>query len=474
MAEPNESAPEPRQPPPDGAYTSLPSASAHSENKSKGADAKFASRPFVAATVLIGLGALTAAAYQGGRGVEFMARLLSPLAAAPRPAAESSAYTEPPAAAGISMETPSRSASATDRAVADSTGLILPQPGAAAASRPASLPEPPAGAAPDSQPKLRGFGHGGFGNFGGHQAVAGGASGGAVAGLPPQLAGIGARELASHPEVLPVLYKLLAYAKTDDQSGGFREATSHCGELYQCEHIGKQIAFTLSDGLRIVYTYMPGLAWGLRNHFDMTTPKGEHAQFSDSPLVLDLSGRGVATTAERTLFDLHGDGRREPLQGLAPGLGVLALGTGTDGRFLFGNRTDLDGDGKPDGYADGFEALWALARKARREGVISRRALARGRLGARELRALSRAYGLCVRLGALDGPAVTLEQAGVTALLLPAGTSRLTRDFDDRGDDVSRRDGASFERKDGSRGEYADVWFRDQTFQAQESLVTIE
>jgi hypothetical protein len=471
MSEPNEPAPEPRRPPPDGAYTSLPRAAAHSEKESKGAAAKSASRPLVAATVLIGVGALTAAAYQGGRGVEFMARLLSPAAAAPGPAAESPAYSEPPAAAAISMETRARPASAPDRAVADSTGLILPQAGAAAAAGPASPPEPPASAAP----KLRGFGHGGFGNFGGgHQAVAGGDSGGAGAGVPTQLAGLYARELASHPEVVPVLRKLFAYAKTDDQTGGFREAASHCGELYQCEHIGKQIAFTLSDGLRIVYTYMPGLAWGLRNHFDMTTPKGEHAQFSDSPLVLDLTGRGVATTAERTLFDLHGDGRRESLQALAPGLGVLALGTGTDGRFLFGNRTDLDGDGTPDGYADGFEALWALARKARREGVISRRALARGRLGARELRALTRAYGLRVRLGALNGPSMTLEQAGVTALFLPSGASRLTRDFDGRGDDVSRRGGAVFARKDGSRGEYADVWLRDQMVETKESLVTVK
>jgi hypothetical protein len=50
----------------------------------------------------------------------------------------------------------------------------------------------------------------------------------------------------------------------------------------------------------------------------------------------------------------------------------------------------------------------------------------------------------------------------------------LTRDFDGRGDDISRRDGAIFERKDGSRGEYADVWFRDQTVATKESLVTIK
>jgi hypothetical protein len=84
------------------------------------------------------------------------------------------------------------------------------------------------------------------------------------------------------------------------------------------------------------------------------------------------------------------------------------------------------------------------------------------------------AYGLCVRLGGLDGPARTLEQAGVTALVLPRAASRMARDFDGRGDDVSRRDGAVFERADGSRGEHADVWFRDQTFEPKGRLITLE
>ena len=37
--------------------------------------------------------------------------------------------------------------------------------------------------------------------------------------------------------------------------------------------------------------------------------------------------------------------------------------SGKDGSECFGNNTDLDGDGKADGYKDGFEALKALAQK---------------------------------------------------------------------------------------------------------------
>ena len=59
------------------------------------------------------------------------------------------------------------------------------------------------------------------------------------------------------------------------------------------------------------------------------------------------------------------------------------------GKQLLGNATDLDGDGRPDGYANGFEALKALATK-----YLGKQSVADGKLDQNELAALEQKAGL--------------------------------------------------------------------------------
>ncbi|MBI5210651.1 MAG: hypothetical protein HY927_11830 [Elusimicrobia bacterium] len=288
---------------------------------------------------------------------------------------------------------------------------------------------------------------------------------GAIGSLPPGLQALALRELGTHPESIPTLLRLWRYAQVDDQTGAFSEAMKLCGSLYGCERSGKWAVFVLSSGLRIQEAYDRSRPWGQRNEFVVTAPSGESAQLWASPLVFDLGGRGIGTDARLVAYDIDGDGRPELLHGLRPGCGILAFDrdrdgvSGSDGRELFGDATDLDDDGKPDGYPDGFEALWAFAAKAVREGVLPDGALAAARLGPSELRRLERAYGLELRLGGLPGAAEGLAGAGVAGIRLSRKPSRRTEDFDARGDAASTRDGAVFERAGGGTGAYADVWF---------------
>lgn len=278
---------------------------------------------------------------------------------------------------------------------------------------------------------------------------------GVLNGIPPQLTAIAAREVASHPRSIPVLLKLIEYAKLDDQSGAFRQATRLCGSLYRCVPKGVgRTDFILESGLKVAYTYVPSAAWGLRNQFQISSPDGQTAQYMDSPLVFDLGGDGVRARPSTLLFDLAGDGRARRVRDLSDA--VLAFDrdgdgvSGSDGRELLGNRTDLDGDGRADGFADGFAALRALAGKAGSDG----------RLDAEELAALSRQRGLRLLLGGLKGRAARLEDAGVAAVRLSAAPVRRERDFDGWGDDLMVQEGAVFERTDGSTGAYADAWLR--------------
>ena len=214
----------------------------------------------------------------------------------------------------------------------------------------------------------------------------------------------------------------------------------------------------------------PSKPMGQRHVYETITPgrdgKLEVTSFITSPLVFDLSGDGPSTSEGTVLFDLDGKGRADATQwinDLASGTGLLVfdLGrgkAGASGLQLFGNKTDLDGDGKPDGYKNGFEALNALAAKAVREKVLPPEALSAGRLDSKALAALGRAYGLAMRVGGFHGRVVSLEQAGVRDIALSSARVERVAGFDGRGNDVSLQPGATFVRADGSTGGYADVW----------------
>ncbi|MFH2203337.1 MAG: hypothetical protein ABIJ96_09505 [Elusimicrobiota bacterium] len=185
-----------------------------------------------------------------------------------------------------------------------------------------------------------------------------------------------------------------------------------------------------------------------------------------SPLVLDLDGDGVLTSSRDVRFDLDADGRPDLLSDIAAGDAVLVFDAdgdgiaGENGKELFGDLTDLTAAGGEAGYRDGFASLAVLVERAADEGVITRAAFDSGRLGAEELAALGRRYGLRAKLGSLNAPAVTLAEAGIASLTLSNKATTRVSNFDGRGNSLSSRDGAEFTRADGSTGSYGDVWFK--------------
>lgn len=212
----------------------------------------------------------------------------------------------------------------------------------------------------------------------------------------------------------------------------------------------------------------PSKPFGQRNVYDVTYNDGSRDTVTASPLVFDLSGSGVRTSVKRILFDIIGKGRRDHLNlinDIEDGMGVLAFDPDGDGRSgengleLFGSASDINGDGRADGHSDGFAALEALVRRAVHEGVLPRETLSRDRLLAFDLAALGARYGLKMKLGGLNRPAVTLNQAGVVEIKLSRKEVFKVKDFDGQGNDVSRKPGAEFTRPDGTTGAYEDVWF---------------
>ncbi|MBI4423244.1 MAG: hypothetical protein HY554_05935 [Elusimicrobia bacterium] len=205
---------------------------------------------------------------------------------------------------------------------------------------------------------------------------------------------------------------------------------------------------------------------GLRNAMVLELADGRRVEFTASPLVLDLDGDGVRTGGRRVRFDIDGNGRYETLDDVSAGDGVLVFDadgdgvSGEGGRELFGDTTDLDGDGRPDGFRDGFEALRGLVRRAVSQRVLPPSARAARRLGAGDLARLEKAYGLKLRVGGLGRAAVALAQAGVASLSVSSGETTRVENFDGRGNALLRQAGAVFSRADGSAGAYEDVWFR--------------
>lgn len=203
--------------------------------------------------------------------------------------------------------------------------------------------------------------------------------------------------------------------------------------------------------------------------YKVDTGEGAAYQAVGSPLTFDLDGNGVRTGKKKVLYDINGDGRLDVLDDISQGDALLVFDadgdgvSGEDGRELLGDNTDLDGDGKKDGYRDGFEALLALARKAVREGILPRSALEDLTLQDSEILLLEEACGLRMKMGGLRGDALTLYGAGVESIVLSDKRSRREKDFDGRGNDVSRREGARFKKRGGSESSYEDIWFRYDT-----------
>ena len=193
---------------------------------------------------------------------------------------------------------------------------------------------------------------------------------------------------------------------------------------------------------------------------------GKTEEYLSSPLVFDLNGDGVRMSRRRyRIVDVDGDRRREDVNEISLKDGLLVLDLDRDGRFgeggqeLLGSATDLDVDGRPDGFLDGFQALKALAERAESRRLLPPGTAAKGELGFAALAALEAAFGLRMKIGGGNRPAVPLEKAGVIAISLPSGACERVKDFDGQGNETMRCAGASFRRPDGSSGVYEDVWF---------------
>ncbi len=176
---------------------------------------------------------------------------------------------------------------------------------------------------------------------------------------------------------------------------------------------------------------------------------------TDSPLSFDINGDGVNTTDETVSFDIDGDGTLDTINNSADW--VLAFDkdkdgiAGEDGSELFGNNTDIDGDGKADGYKDGFEALKALAKK---EGLIGDNDTV---LSSDDIKKLSDKYGLVMTQG-YGGEAKSLSDLGITEInLATTDKTTLQKNFDGKNNDIMTQEGATFV-VNGETHTYADIW----------------
>jgi len=174
-----------------------------------------------------------------------------------------------------------------------------------------------------------------------------------------------------------------------------------------------------------------------------------------SPLSFDVDGDGVNTTEETVSFDIDGDGQLDTVNNSAEW--VLAFDkdkdgiAGEDGSELFGDNTDLDGDGIADGFKDGFAALKALAEK---ENLIGD---GDTKLDADDIKVLSDKYGLTMTNG-YGGEAKSLSDLGISEInLADTDETTLTKNFDGRNNDIMTQEGATFV-VNGETRDYADIW----------------
>ncbi|RXJ74561.1 hypothetical protein CS022_03030 [Veronia nyctiphanis] len=186
-------------------------------------------------------------------------------------------------------------------------------------------------------------------------------------------------------------------------------------------------------------------------------PPGGHNKVA-SPLTFDLNGNGkVDTTKGGKAFDINGDGKVDNTAWAGKGDGVLAFDAngdgrvGTDGKELFGNNADIDGDGRADGLKNGFDALKALAIKH-----LGQQAVADGKLNAEELAVLEQRAGLTM---VVNGQNQSLADLGITEINL--GYQEAGLNADENGNQ-HRQVGAGFTMNGKEQQAVNDVWFQYQ------------
>ncbi len=175
-----------------------------------------------------------------------------------------------------------------------------------------------------------------------------------------------------------------------------------------------------------------------------------------SPLSFDVDGNGINTTASTLQYDIDGDGKLDTVNNSAEW--VLAFDkdgngiAGENGSELFGDNTDLDGDGVKDGFANGFDALKALANK---ENLIN--GSDDNTLDEHDIQFLQEKYGLVMTDG-YGGAAKSLSDLGISEInLAKSNDTTLTKNFDGRNNNIMTQEGATF-KVNGQTRQYADIW----------------
>ena len=176
-----------------------------------------------------------------------------------------------------------------------------------------------------------------------------------------------------------------------------------------------------------------------------------------SPLSFDLEGDGVKTSDELIRYDIDGDGDLDTINDSADAILVFDADgdgiSGEDGSECFGDNTDLDGDGKADGYKDGFEALKALANK---EGLVN--GIDDNTLDENDLKILEEKYGLQIKTDGYNSEGKSLFEAGITEInLATTDETTLHKNYDGKSNDLMTQEGATFV-VNGEEREYADIW----------------
>lgn len=172
---------------------------------------------------------------------------------------------------------------------------------------------------------------------------------------------------------------------------------------------------------------------------------------TSSPLTFDLNGDGVKTSDKLIQYDINGDGTEDTINDVNDA--TLCIRGGNSGKDLFGDNTDLDGDGKADGFANGFDALKALALK---EGLINGKDDMK--LDAKDISVLQRKYDLGMKTGGYNSQAKTLSDLGITEIDLGSTDNvDVENNFDGQGNILMQQAGATF-KVNGADREYADVW----------------
>ena len=179
-------------------------------------------------------------------------------------------------------------------------------------------------------------------------------------------------------------------------------------------------------------------------------------KFCYSPLSFDLDGNGVTTKDEAIEYDINGDGSLDAINDSADA--VLCFDRdkdgvcGKDGSELFGDNTRFGfEDENFEGYADGFDALRALAEH---EGLISEND---NKLDENDIKYLEDKWGLRIKKDGYLSEGEKLTDNKITEISTNDGKKHWYENFDEKGNNLMVQDGATFVI-DNKTNIFADIW----------------